>query len=218
MSRELIVTTAEDLRFLAEDWDQDIDEHSLRRSSPILRRLLVEGVLQRAWNGAGFSRAPTIEALTLRALLQTYTQQEMILAAAGGAFHHGGFMGRTLVGPRDPDDPPPIPREAMTLNQFIEDPCLVILGEKILRRQLIQYVANKLGGVHHDEKRTSEPKDQTYTLLDWAAEKAEFVELRMPYFALLATGQALIWSADIRNFVEQTLGRPLRGPEVPRWP
>jgi len=35
----------EDLDYLTKEWNQDIDDASLRRASPVLRSLLVEGAL-----------------------------------------------------------------------------------------------------------------------------------------------------------------------------
>ena len=42
---ELLKVVKEDLEYLAEEWTQDIDDASLRRASPILRKLLIEGDL-----------------------------------------------------------------------------------------------------------------------------------------------------------------------------
>ena len=42
---ELLKVVKEDLEYLAEEWTQDIDDASLRRASPILRKLLIEGNL-----------------------------------------------------------------------------------------------------------------------------------------------------------------------------
>jgi hypothetical protein len=44
----LLRVVLSDLVYLHEKWDQTIEETWLRVTSPILRRLLVEGVLQRA--------------------------------------------------------------------------------------------------------------------------------------------------------------------------
>lgn len=51
---QLIDIVGADLLFLREEWEASIDDHSLRRSSTVLRRLLVENELQRAWKKAGF--------------------------------------------------------------------------------------------------------------------------------------------------------------------
>jgi hypothetical protein len=46
---ELLKTVVEDLTYLKDEWDQNIDDAAIRRGSTVLRRLLVNGELQRAW-------------------------------------------------------------------------------------------------------------------------------------------------------------------------
>ncbi len=45
MDMERARVVAEDLEYLFAEWNQDIDDASLRRSSPVLRSLLIEGLL-----------------------------------------------------------------------------------------------------------------------------------------------------------------------------
>lgn len=45
MDMDLLHLVCEDLNFLFDDWNQDIDDASLRRSSSVLGSLLVEGKL-----------------------------------------------------------------------------------------------------------------------------------------------------------------------------
>lgn len=53
MDLDLARLVAEDLDYLTRDWNQDIDDASLRRSSPVLRALLVYGLLARAAHQVG---------------------------------------------------------------------------------------------------------------------------------------------------------------------
>ncbi len=45
LDKELLRIVLEDLDYLTQEWNQDIDDASLRRASPVLRSLLVEGNL-----------------------------------------------------------------------------------------------------------------------------------------------------------------------------
>ena len=53
MDLDLARLVAEDLDYLFRDWNQDIDDASLRRSSPVLRALLVDGLLAQAARQVG---------------------------------------------------------------------------------------------------------------------------------------------------------------------
>ena len=67
---------------------------------------------------------------------------------------------------------------------------------------MIQYVANKLGGAHHDERRGV--KDMKFTLLDQAVREIQIAGKSAVYFELLSCGKALIKSDDIRKFLLHT--------------
>lgn len=86
---QLIDIVGVDLLFLREEWDASIDDHSLRRSSTVLRRLLVENELQRAWKKAGLPNEPRIRASTLTPLLTAVPLPRIRFATAGGATFKG---------------------------------------------------------------------------------------------------------------------------------
>ena len=60
-------TVAEDLDFLMNKWNEEIDDVSLRNSSAILRRLLLDGdgnrAYRTAWQKIGFQGVPRIIAV-----------------------------------------------------------------------------------------------------------------------------------------------------------
>jgi len=53
---ELLDVVAADLRYIKNEWGEDISDDALRRGSASLRLLLVQNELQRAWKAAGFER------------------------------------------------------------------------------------------------------------------------------------------------------------------
>jgi hypothetical protein len=78
-----------DLQYLRREWTQEIDDDSLRRSSTVLRLLLVPNELQRAWKDAGFAKEPRILTFTLTALLKLLPVKTISIATAGGPSQKG---------------------------------------------------------------------------------------------------------------------------------
>jgi len=207
---ELIEVVTSDLHFLREEWDETVEDHSLRRSSTVLRRLLVENELQRAWKAAGFEREPMINASTLKTVLQTVLKERIIFAAAGGARYKGmelrGIlmtnyaMSESEIKQHNTDG---LPEEVFGLRAFIEAPCIVIKGHEVSRRVLIKFVTNKLGGAHFDPKRGKDSKESLFPLLDCASKEIMLADKNAVYFELLSAGQAIVSSNDIIQFCEK---------------
>jgi hypothetical protein len=65
MTLYAVKTVFEDLLFLRQSWDQSTDEPSLRRTSPIFRRLLVKDAFGHAWRSVGLAKEPKLTAGTL---------------------------------------------------------------------------------------------------------------------------------------------------------
>ena len=150
---DLLEVVVADLVFLREEWDEEVGDHSLRRSSSVLRRLLVDNELQRAWKAAGFEKEPAIEASTLQSLIESSPLDKVAFAAAGGAKYRGvelrGAVMRSYAMSQEEiqkESARGVPTATFGLRAFIEAPCVVIEGKLISRRVLIKYVANKLGG------------------------------------------------------------------------
>lgn len=177
-----------------------MSEQSLRRSSNVLRNLLVEGALGRAWRMAGQPKEPGIEAVDLATVLAGLRYEKILFASAGGG--HSGSMsiaGVLLYGEAMPDAMvkerarPEPPTPVFPLSQFNASPGLVVRGEAITRREVVKYVANKLGGAHFDDRRT----ERAHILLDEVLSSMTVSDKRAPYFELLSIGQAVVASADV---------------------
>jgi hypothetical protein len=175
--------------------------------------LLVEGELQRAWKAAGLERQPLVTCATLRPILARIAIKRIRLASAGGArCKFGEMSGAFLVdGVMTAEDQRAMYEgqaitETIGLRQFVESPAVVIGGELIARRVVIKYVANKLGGAHHDQKRGTDHEETLYRLLD---ETRDWVLMDKPaiYFELLSIGQALASSNDMARFVHAVASR-----------
>ncbi len=207
---ELVHTVASDLRYLREQWDEQVDDDSLRRSSTVLRRLLVDNELQRAWKAAGFSKEPTIAASALS--LPPIPLDRIRVASAGGARYKGmvlsgllttvaGGMTEAEIAADRAAGPPK--EEQFGLRRFIKSPCMVAEGLEVPRRILIKYVANKLGGSHFDSRRGTDPEDKIFGRLDSIGKTIEMVGKNPIYFELLSIGQALAHARDIKEFCDK---------------
>ena len=214
MDIELARVVAEDLEFLFNEWNQEIDDASLRRSSTVLRSLLVEGLLGRVAHQVGRDirvMAPAIGRVTTDAELR-----ECTFFQAGGA-QHKGFMvqsismiaraktpaeikasyeqGKALIGKNYP----------VKLGTFLKQTSFVFNGTLINREEVIKYVANKLGGAHYDSSReaTKKSNDQSlehkYKLLDEVRSEITVADRNAIYYEILSIGQRVANSRDIRQ-------------------
>ncbi len=183
--QELIRGVVSDLKYLKSDWNQTIEDDSLRRASTVLRRLLVYGDLQKAWKAAGFEKEPKIKAVDLNSHLRGVRTKDIKWAFAGGALYAGMQVGALvdsvskgkgniacslLVNGKD--DVGCYPQESeiyksVGLGKFLFDSSIILGGKIIPRRAVIEYVANKIGGAHFDIRRDeSKKKEHWFSLLD----------------------------------------------------
>lgn len=207
---ELLRAVCGDLQYLREKWDESVDETSLRISSPVLRRLLVDLELQRAWKAAGFAREPTIATSTLDHILGMFAASGLTAAWAGGArtpgleVYDGAFIkGYAMTAEEAAQFGRERPPMALGLRAYVEAPCMVLEGQVIPRRILLKYIANKLGGAHFDPRRGQESEDRLYRLLDQARDGVRVANHRVVYFELLSAGQAVAKADDIRHLYER---------------
>lgn len=209
-ANDLLTVVREDLRYLKEGWKDGLDDASLRRASPVLRRLLVHGDLQRAWIAAGLARQPLIDALCLDLALEGIDRKRVVFASAGGSTHQGvhvaGVLIRDYAVPREQFGGRAgrgLPLRPFALTEFMGSPAMTFRARTIARAEVVKYVANKLGGDHHDTARNPD-RDQTYMFLDRTAKDFQFRMLDKPivYFELLSIGQAVANSKDVQRLLD----------------
>ena len=199
MDRELQIVL-EDLDFLGSEWDQDVSDESLRRSSPVLRRFLVEGQLLKSWHNVGLSGQPEVLAPSLNKHLAVCPLNTVRYATAGGADYQG--MTIALLFETDEASTPMQrqkisalgpPEIRQTLTEFTDSACVIVEGTLISRLELVKYVVNKLGGAHYDSKREKDYQ----RLLDYVGRTRTVAGKNAVYFELLSIGQTLVKSSDI---------------------
>jgi len=201
-----------DLDYLHKNWDQTIEENSLRVTSTILRRLLVDGVLQRAWKAAGFEREPRITAHSLMPHLRFMEgiSQKILLGWAGGARVKGAQLGTmSITGKYLSDEETKAfsaimdSQEILPLSAFIAAPSIVVNGEVVPRRVVIKYIVNTQGGAHVGaEKRINDAERRQYRRLD-EARNSQGGQYPVPFFELLSIGQALVGAEDLTRLREK---------------
>ena len=158
---------------------------------------------------SGRVREPRILAPDLKGYLGDFERSKIVLAQAGGATYRGMTLilnmvveGEVSPGGHYADGE--YPRRSMPLTRFVDGPPFVAGGVTIKRRELIQYVANKIGGLHYNESRKG--TDSAFKALDslpqqivWNA--AGGFDLRC--YGMLAVGQLVVTSPDIVDWVAE---------------
>lgn len=228
MDINLARVVAEDLDFLSKEWNQDIDDASLRRTSPVLRNLLVDGLLGRAAYQANLDiriMAPAINRVTSEAELK-----ECIFFQAGGAKYKGMVVQSTsyIARAKGPEEIKASYKRSkdvigknypVKLGAFLKQTSFVIKGVLINREEVIKYVANKLGGAHYDANRSTSKTgkdfslEEKYALLDEVRNSVEVAQKNSIYYELLSIGQRVATSRDIRK-LRKHLNHLLSTPSV----
>ena len=201
----MLKTVVSDLEYLGATWGSTVDDDTLRRGSAQLRILLVDGMLQRAWKAAGFDREPTVIAPCLETFLDRKDSHKIWRAFAGGGNYEGIYAAFGILqegsGPVSaPEGSNPI-EYPFGLRKFTESCGIYAEKRKIKRREIIKYVANKLGGTHLDSDRS----DPTYGTLDKVFDTFNVMGKKTVYFELLSIGQLLARSPDIKKFIEKVI-------------
>ncbi len=211
---QMLQVVIEDLEYLSTTWDQSIDDASLRRASPILRRFIYEGDLDHAWQSVGFSENLSFEATNLDFFLEGHLLGEIKFATAGGALYQGmqvwgafHIEGRSLSEEEIKADYNRTKNGPFTANfdteKFKQSSCVVIEGQKVSRVSVIKYVANKLGGTHFDTSRKGRKDDQIFALLDKAYGNVQIAGKNYIYYELLSIGQSIVNSSKTQRLMKK---------------
>jgi hypothetical protein len=212
MDFDLARYVGEDLDYLFDEWNQDISEASLRRSSPILRSLLVENKLSLVSKFLGLDLKILAPDITRSITDQKF--KEYIYWQAGGAIYNGTqirsafILGRSMtdleISQLANDASKSLKNSPVKVQVFLRQPSFVVEGNFINREEVIKYVANKLGGAHYDDMRKPSAGrdislDDKYILLDKVRSgKIMTGGKDAIYHELLSVGQRLINSRDVR--------------------
>lgn len=205
-----------DLSYLRASWTKKefLDDDVLRRDSVILRRFLVDGgagLLPGYRRRLGRKGPIEVRAIDLKPALEGLDRQQIDFASAGGAEHngtvvHSAFVCRAVLTPEQIKaryERGETYRN-MSITRYLDSSCLVVRGVSVSRRNIVQYIANRRGGVHFDPTRdrlAPQGEDQ-FKALDQAMVEWSLADKNTVYFELLSIGQGLVASPQVAEFLD----------------
>lgn len=145
----------------------EIDRRKGKRLSHLLRKLLIDGTLQRAATALGIRlRIPSTDELPSDAELQA---KHAVFTHATEVCWRGVHQCRAAIykGPTAPEMNWGASGTPLTVDGFLSQRVMAWGPYSIQRRDMISYVANKLGGVHFDVRR----KGRAQQILDHLRER-----------------------------------------------
>jgi len=207
-SKKILKNVYEDLCYLKERWNDSIEPKEIRVTGSILRRLIVESHLKIAWNKIYEKKYnPKFEIVDVDSIAGNFTSDEIEFILSGGAEYKGIYAENIMLikGTRR------ILKEykiEVPLNKFPDSTSIQIKHIKINNRELINYVCNKLGGVHYDDRRRNKDIEKKFIYLDHLLDEKKWVNIDMlgldPIrFQFLSIGQIINRSKDIESFLRK---------------
>lgn len=204
-----------DLLYLCRSWQEGefLEDDTLRRDSGILRRLLVDGgagLLPNYRRQLGRKGPLELEAIDLKRMIEGLDRQAIAWAAAGGATHNGLMVSSVLYYRRAMTDEQMKARyeageakRMMPVARYLDSTCIIFEGASVSRRNVVQFIANRLGGVHFDptRDRSGAVVEAQFKALDEVMKRASLAEKNAVYFELLGIGQALVASPQVQEFM-----------------
>lgn len=180
------------------------DESVLRDLSARLRRLLVDGSLQRFRKQVRGLRGevrimapPPVEPVASDV---TYAQagggQRAGLTVEGLTFWNRALTPEEIKTRYESGVKTRRALRQLTLSAWLDETCIHVTGIAASRRDVIKFVANKLGGVHVDPKRDAK-KFPAYGALDAARGSVRVADLDAVYHELCTIGQQFAASGDV---------------------
>jgi hypothetical protein len=166
--RKVIVDTAHDLLHLQKTVENIPSPHEVRRSTPILRNLLLQNQLNNSWRLLGFDGAVYIETNTVFAEIKPTIEDEVAIAPArrGGVVEVQGlsFTAAPASIGRSYALPVGVPNR-FKLSKFLDSSGMFLRGSHISRKIAIEFACDKRGGAHLDYKIRSKDHTRSMALL-----------------------------------------------------
>ncbi len=170
MDNDLLQLVAEDIEYITKEWNQVIADDSLRRSSNVLRNLIVYGKLLKA------AKMMNIE---IKILLHDSNRKDSLDSVgnttfyqAGGAKYKGLKISKFQELNKETSNEEAKKMYKLSkkqknrpikLSEYLKQPSFIIHGQIIYPEDVIKYVCNKLGGAHYDTSRKS--KETKFVIL-----------------------------------------------------
>lgn len=155
-TREAAQAALEDLTYLREMTGRSTpDSAAVRRSSSILRRLLVERDLERV--SSPRIGSPSIIARNIESIVRIAEQNKVFIVSTADIKFAGHSFGSIVVGPYPGDPNRPLLDDgsiSLSLSSFMRQEAICFRGSWISRREVLKYVANVASGVHTGSTKT----------------------------------------------------------------
>lgn len=186
----LLRVVLEDLRYIKTSWGGGgIEDNSLRRDSAVLRRFLHHRDLLKAWNTVMGLGKPFLVPAGGILITNQAGLPEIDFASCSEVDQPGikTFAVSVKTGALESEHPISlVPAKPIKLKRFVHGYCCVVGGVPIKRNDVVQFVANKLGGAHYDTDRQKPDAAALSRLEAYAVAGRNAV-----YYELLGIGQAL---------------------------
>ena len=202
-SPDLVSVVREDLNYLETDWPSgEIRDDEIRRSSTVLRRLFTYRDLIKVWVTV-VGKEDFLVPSSFIQVADINRLREVNFATSSPAQNVGMkiFAAMEFNKIQDGAAPISIKDEVAPLKRYLNQPACVISGVLITRHELVQFVANKLGGAHFDDAR-HKPNERAIQAM------AQYSIGNRParIHEMLSCGQVLAASASTKELIA-ALGR-----------
>lgn len=210
-------SVCEDLIYIAKFWKSgNLEARDIRSQSNLLRRLLVHSELHKVWVRL-IGKEPMIipcKEITVTdesrlKIVDFFTCTE-VTTPTGTTFEVGMVYGlpETKMRPdgkleivRMPDNGLRVTDSNLTIHEYLKSIAIVAEGLPINRNQIIQYVANSLGGAHFGMQNSAKSDD--FKLAMKKLKKFDVGELPASLHELLGMAQALCNAPSTARLLSQ---------------
>jgi len=219
VDRKFLQTVLADLVFLEREWGGDISDDAIRRNSPTLRYLLVDGKLKEA--GAMLNQR--IRILTPESSLEKNVpdiESTTFFMSAGAKISNGYVesawdVNRALSPEevkRNYDKSKRLSSSSipLSIDSFLSQISFIYEKARINKREVIKYVANKLGGAHYDSNRVKInstegllKEEEKFPILDDISEQMKILGRNPIFLEMIGIGQRIINSSDVKKLKRQ---------------
>jgi hypothetical protein len=196
----LIEVIREDLEYVFSKWPKgEIKDDELRRSSTVLRRLLTYTDLHKVWLTVVGKKDFLIPSTWIEIVEPKRLAEVDFATASPAESSPGKKLFSAVVYRRIQDGNEPIrlkPETETPLYSYLFQKTVIIEGVPASRNDIVQFVANKLGGAHFDLIH-QRPSDKA---LD-AIRQFEVMNRKAAMYEMLSYGQQLERSASARDLL-----------------
>lgn len=182
-------------------WSDAPPPENIRQGSLLLRRLLLDRELVRAWQGAGFEREPQIVAVDLPATVAAQGPGRPEFALAGSVRYTGvNGEGVPVWKPGESRSRPLV--RAYPLSQYLESPSIFLGRATIARREVVKYVAHGHGATPAGSAKGRKQEQEFAGYMARLEAKANAYRSGAMHLELFSIGQALAQTPDVHKLLE----------------